>query len=140
MKTETAALAVLGAMIQEPGRVWHTLDLVKATRINSLYPALARLENQGLVTSEWEDDPIKEDLHRRVYTLVLSQSVYVVSWTGGYEAPCYVAFWDEAQAWERAHKWARDMKESEDTIDVLRIRLMPLSIERLEQDDAPAAA
>ena len=62
----------------------------------------------------------------------LPTSVYIVAWTGGYEAPSYTAFFDEARAWDQAYEWVEEMEEGVDTIDVLRLDLPSLKMERLE--------
>ena len=48
---------ILLAMISDPARPMYGLELSRLAHLKSgtLYPALARLEAAGLVTSEWED-------------------------------------------------------------------------------------
>jgi PadR family transcriptional regulator PadR len=48
---------VLGVLVADPGAPHYGYDLMKATRLPSgtLYPMLARLQQEGLVDSEWED-------------------------------------------------------------------------------------
>lgn len=58
--------------------------------------------------------------------------IYLVSWSGGYEAPSYQAFDNETKAWEIAHEWAEMMAEGEDQIDVLKITLPDMNVVRLE--------
>ena len=50
---------VLGAFLADPAAPRYGYDLMKAARLPSgtLYPMLARLHDQGLVTSEWEPPP-----------------------------------------------------------------------------------
>jgi PadR family transcriptional regulator len=65
---------VLGELASSPGREWYGLELCKATRLSSgsLYPILARLENEGWVSSRWEEPQRQEAEHRprrRYYAL-----------------------------------------------------------------------
>jgi PadR family transcriptional regulator, regulatory protein PadR len=56
----TAALErVLRAFLTDPSEYRYGYDLMRAARLPSgtLYPMLARLQEQGLVTSEWESRP-----------------------------------------------------------------------------------
>jgi PadR family transcriptional regulator, regulatory protein PadR len=50
---------VLRVFLADPSARHHGYDLMKAARLPSgtLYPMLARLHDQGLVTSEWEPPP-----------------------------------------------------------------------------------
>lgn len=59
--------------------------------------------------------------------------VFVIAWTGGYEAPSYTVKATAAEAWTQAEEWWKDAKEGEDTLDVLRIDLTTMTIERLER-------
>jgi len=45
---------------------------------------------------------------------------YIVAFTGGYEAPSFKSFDDEAKALAQAEKWAEDFKDG-DVIDVLHL-------------------
>jgi DNA-binding PadR family transcriptional regulator len=66
-------LSLLAAMIGDPSRPWYGLALMDAAGLKSgtVYPALARLERFGWVTSEWETvDPSEAKRpRRRLYTL-----------------------------------------------------------------------
>lgn len=48
---------VLRVLVADPAAPHYGYDLMKATRLPSgtLYPMLARLQQEGLVDSEWED-------------------------------------------------------------------------------------
>jgi PadR family transcriptional regulator PadR len=48
---------VLRVLIADPAATHYGYDLMKATRLPSgtLYPMLARLQQEGLVDSQWED-------------------------------------------------------------------------------------
>ena len=48
---------VLTVLVADPAAPHYGYDLMKATRLPSgtLYPMLARLQQEGLVDSEWED-------------------------------------------------------------------------------------
>jgi len=56
---------VLRAFLDEPTAPRYGYDLMKAARLPSgtLYPMLARLQDQGLVASEWE--PVRDDANGR---------------------------------------------------------------------------
>jgi PadR family transcriptional regulator PadR len=69
MRRTKAQLAVATALLTNPhGR--HGYDLMQQTGLPSgaIYPILARLEDQGLVTSDWAD-PHGSYPRRRVYQL-----------------------------------------------------------------------
>lgn len=57
--------------------------------------------------------------------------IYLVVWSGGYEAPQYSAYTEAEKAMAVALEWAEDMEEGVDTIDVLRID-QNLAVERVE--------
>ena len=50
---------LLRALLADPATRWHGYELMKTAKLASgtLYPMLARLQEQGLVTSEWESAP-----------------------------------------------------------------------------------
>jgi PadR family transcriptional regulator PadR len=53
-------LDVLSAMLADPYQEWYGLELANASglKTGTIYPALARLEHAGWVSSYWEDvDP-----------------------------------------------------------------------------------
>lgn len=59
MKITGPAQRVLRAFLADPSAPRYGYDLMKAARLPSgtLYPMLARLQEQGLVTGEWESRP-----------------------------------------------------------------------------------
>src|ERR1700758_3287680 len=62
---------VLGAFLADPAAPRYGYDLMKAARLPSgtLYPLLARLEQQKLVTSAWETPQQDGERPRRYYQL-----------------------------------------------------------------------
>jgi hypothetical protein len=70
----SAVISVLGSL---PRRPWFSLELMKATgvSIGRLYPILLRLENEGLVASEWHAEPLRPGWpRRRRYYLTTAES------------------------------------------------------------------
>lgn len=69
-------------------------------------------------------------------------SIYIVSWTGGYEVPQYQGFVTKEAAMRTARTWAEDMEEGVDTIDVLEVTHTEfgVEVERIFDDEAVAAA
>jgi len=59
------------------------------------------------------------------------KDLYMVVWSGGYEAPQYQVLDTDIAAWALAQSWADDMDDESDWIDVLRINGSDLSVERL---------
>lgn len=59
------------------------------------------------------------------------EEIFIVAWTGGYEAPSYEAKSNEADAWNLANEYVEDLEDG-DTLDVLRVNLRNFTIERLE--------
>ena len=59
MKLTAPLERVLRVFLADPAARQYGYDLMKAARLPSgtLYPMLARLQDQGLVTSEWEPQP-----------------------------------------------------------------------------------
>ena len=57
MKLTKPLERVLRVLLAEPAAAHYGYDLMKAARLASgtLYPMLARLQQEGLVDSEWED-------------------------------------------------------------------------------------
>ena len=53
---------VLQSLLAQPGRKWYGLELCRATGLPSgtLYPIIARLEQEGWLASEWEDPQLHE--------------------------------------------------------------------------------
>jgi len=64
---------VLLLLLQDPSRRYYGLEIAREAGLQrgTLYPMLARLEERGWVTSEWEViDPVAEGRRpRRYYTL-----------------------------------------------------------------------
>jgi PadR family transcriptional regulator, regulatory protein PadR len=50
---------LLTTLVTDPGAHWYGYELMKAAKLSSgtLYPMLARLEDQGMVSAEWEREP-----------------------------------------------------------------------------------
>ncbi|HUD77450.1 MAG TPA: PadR family transcriptional regulator [Streptosporangiaceae bacterium] len=65
MKLTGALERLMQALLADPSARRYGYDLMKAARLPSgtLYPMLARLQDQGLVTSEWE--PVRDDANGR---------------------------------------------------------------------------
>lgn len=60
--------------------------------------------------------------------------MYLVVWSGGYEAPNYVLFRSLIEAKLQADRWRLDMDENEgDYIDVLELNITKNTIERVEE-------
>ncbi len=59
MKLTRPLERVLRAFLADPAAPRYGYDLMRAARLPSgtLYPMLARLQDEGLVTSEWESRP-----------------------------------------------------------------------------------
>jgi PadR family transcriptional regulator, regulatory protein PadR len=57
---------VLRSLLAQPGRRWYGLELCRATGLPSgtLYPIIARLEQEGWLASEWEDPKLHESRGR----------------------------------------------------------------------------
>jgi PadR family transcriptional regulator, regulatory protein PadR len=71
MKLTPQLERVLRAFLDDPGAQRYGYDLMKAADLKSgtLYPLLARLEDQKLVTSAWETPKLDGDRPRRYYHL-----------------------------------------------------------------------
>ena len=69
---------VLGAFLTDPTAPRYGYDLMKAARLPSgtLYPLLARLEQQKLVTSAWET-PQQEGQRPRKYYQLTAEGIRV---------------------------------------------------------------
>jgi PadR family transcriptional regulator, regulatory protein PadR len=69
----TQTLAILGAMLHDPGAEWYGLELARAAGLKSgtVYPVLSRLEDAGWLASVWEEvDPVVAGRpRRRLYRL-----------------------------------------------------------------------
>ena len=64
---------ILSAMLEDPYEQWYGLQLAKASglKAGTIYPALARLESAGWLSSYWEEvDPSEAGRpRRRLYRL-----------------------------------------------------------------------
>jgi PadR family transcriptional regulator PadR len=76
MTFQTAA--ILAVLLAKPLKARYGLEIAKEARLRSgtLYPALARLEQAGWITSEWEDiDEAAEGRRRRRYYRLTGEGV-----------------------------------------------------------------
>lgn len=64
-----------------------------------------------------------------------SNDIFIVVWSGGYEAPSYVVKRTEAEAWAQAKEWLAEADEEGDWIDVLHLDLTTLILRRLEDKE-----
>lgn len=64
--------------------------------------------------------------------------IYIVVWSGGYEAPSYAAHRTEKEAWKQANDWWKDADEDSDSIDVIALNTESLSLKRLERPETEA--
>lgn len=82
LKLTVQTLQVLTAMAARPTDRHYGLELAEAAGLpkGSIYPMLARLERDGLVTSEWEEIDESEEgrRRRRYYTLTSEGAVTAV--------------------------------------------------------------
>ena len=71
MKLTAPLERVLRVFLADPSARRYGYDLMKAARLASgtLYPMLARLREQGLLTSEWEPPPADGRPPRKYYQL-----------------------------------------------------------------------
>jgi PadR family transcriptional regulator, regulatory protein PadR len=70
LRLTVQVLLVLQALLREPGRELYGLEVCEETGLlpGTAYPILLRLEDQGWVTSRWEDvDPRAEKRPARRY-------------------------------------------------------------------------
>src|SRR5690349_13378553 len=79
LRMTVQTLSVLQALLRDPGRELYGLELSEETGLlpGTAYPILLRLENEGWVTSRWEDiDPHAEKRPpRRYYRLTAGGAV-----------------------------------------------------------------
>lgn len=68
------------------------------------------------------------------------KDVFLVVWSGGYDAPQYELRGADVEAWALARTWREGMRQGEDTIDVLRIDLDAMTVERLDSHQAGVGA
>lgn len=59
--------------------------------------------------------------------------IYMVVWSGGYEAPSYSLYHNEKAAFKQANNWWSDADKESDSMDVLAIDIKTLEVKRLEQ-------
>ena len=71
MKMTRPLERVLRVFLEDPQAHHHGYDLMKATKLASgtLYPMLARLQDEGVLTSEWEPPQEGGRPPRKVYEL-----------------------------------------------------------------------
>src|SRR5580692_5798815 len=91
LRLTVQVLLVLQALLREPGREVYGLELSEETGLlpGTAYPILLRLENQGWVTSRWEDvDPRTEKRPaRRYYRLTANGAVQASARLAGASRP-----------------------------------------------------
>lgn len=91
LRLTVQVLLVLQALLREPGRELYGLELSEETGLlpGTAYPILLRLENQGWVTSRWEDvDPRAEKRPaRRYYRLTANGAVQASTAVAGARRP-----------------------------------------------------
>jgi hypothetical protein len=70
-----------------------------------------------------------------------TESLFVVAWMGGYDAPSYAAFRTRAEAIHQASVWWLTADKDEDQIDILSLNTTTLAMERIagydEDEDTP---
>jgi DNA-binding PadR family transcriptional regulator len=69
-RVTTTTILVLEELVKEKNPIWG-LELVRRTGLmtGTVYPILDRLEDDGWLKSEWEDDNTRSGPRRRLYTL-----------------------------------------------------------------------
>ena len=76
LRMTVQTLLILQALLRDPGRELYGLELSEETGLlpGTAYPILLRLENEGCVTSRWEDiDPkVEKRPARRYYRFTAS--------------------------------------------------------------------
>lgn len=92
-------------------------------------PALCRECAHAGVLRDFDPDP--SEPAAPAHPAPAGGEIFVVAWTGGYEAPSYVVKLTEEQAWDQAGAWLADAHEDGDTIDVLRVDLATAEVTRL---------
>jgi PadR family transcriptional regulator, regulatory protein PadR len=88
-------LLILQALLKDPARELYGLELAQETGLlpGTAYPILLRLENEGWVTSRWEDiDPAAEKRPpRRYYRLTASGATQASAAIAGAGRPARAA-------------------------------------------------
>lgn len=91
LRLTVQVLLVLQALLHEPGRELYGLELVDETGLQpgTAYPILLRLEDEGWVTSRWENiDPRAEKRPaRRYYRLTAGGAVRASAAMAGARRP-----------------------------------------------------
>ena len=91
LRLTVQVLLVLQSLLGEPGRELYGLELTEETGLlpGTAYPILLRLENQGWVTSRWEDvDPrARKRPARRYYRLTASGAMQASAALAGARRP-----------------------------------------------------
>lgn len=96
---------ILRAMLEAPFASWYGLEIVRDSGLKSgtVYPALAALEQAGLLASHWEDvDPSVEGRPRRRLYQVVGDRIQ--------EASAYVSQFDLALAPRAARSRTRNRR------------------------------
>lgn len=64
-------MRVLRVFLADPTQERYGYDLMKAAKLASgtLYPMLARMEEEGIVSSAWEEAPQRQGQPRKYYVL-----------------------------------------------------------------------
>jgi PadR family transcriptional regulator PadR len=95
LRMTVQTLLILQALLQNPGRELYGLELAGETGLlpGTAYPILLRLENEGWVTSRWEDiDPHAEKRPaRRYYRLTASGAAQASAAIAGARRPSRAA-------------------------------------------------
>lgn len=70
---------VLRAFLEDPAAPRYGYDLMKAAKLPSgtLYPMLARLQDEDLVTSAWDPEPAETGRPPRKYYQLTAEGVHV---------------------------------------------------------------
>jgi PadR family transcriptional regulator, regulatory protein PadR len=91
LRLTVQVLLVLQALLRDPGRELYGLELSQETGLlpGTAYPILLRLEDEGWVTSRWEDiDPRAEKRPaRRYYRLTATGAVQASAAMAGARRP-----------------------------------------------------
>jgi len=82
----------------------------------------------------WAEQQIANHIDEVAYATnnACRNPIYIVAWTGGYEAPSYHAFMTENEAMRQAEEWWADADQDADSLDVLRINPNDMTITRVE--------